>query len=130
MEIFQIFIMRSKSEAGTALDRITWDYGLANEIFMDNAPEKNCYNTEIQRVEGLARMDVCTTNSHYPWKNKAEIVIKIIKGKSNRRRVQRNIPKRVWGVGIVWEADIYYRTAGKDGHPDLKRSTGDTTETY
>ena len=47
MESFQIIIMRSKSEAGTALDRITWDSGVTNEIFMDNAPEKTGYNTEI-----------------------------------------------------------------------------------
>ena len=37
--------MRSKSEAGTTLDRINQDVGVANEIFMDNAPKKTGYNT-------------------------------------------------------------------------------------
>ena len=48
---------------------------------------------------------------------KSESVIKIIKRKAKRRRFQRNTPKRVWDCGMVWEAEIYYRTAGKYGHP-------------
>ena len=48
--------MRSKSEAGTILDRINWDVGVQNEVFMDNVPKQTGYNTEIQRVERLARM--------------------------------------------------------------------------
>ena len=35
----QIIPMRSKSEAGTILDRINRDVRVANEIFMDNTPE-------------------------------------------------------------------------------------------
>ena len=37
--------MRYKSEAGTTLDRINLDVGVANGIFMVNAPEKTGYNT-------------------------------------------------------------------------------------
>ena len=55
----------------------------------------------------LAIIDVHTTNPCSPWQNKAESVINIMKGKSNRRRVQINIPKKVWYFGMVWEADIY-----------------------
>ena len=84
----------------------------------------------MQIVARLARMEVQTTEPHSPWENITESVIKIIKGRFKRRRVQRNIPKRVWDIGMVWEADIYYRAAGKYGHPDLERSTGDTTEIY
>ena len=59
-------------------------------------------------------MEVQTTEPYSPWQNKAESVIKIIKGKAKIRRVQRNIHKRVWYFGMVCEAEIYYRTAGKD----------------
>ena len=72
-------------------------------------------------------MEVQTTEPYSPWE-KSEIVIKIIKGKSKRRRVQRNITKRVWDFGMVWEAEIYYRTPGKDGRPDLERLTRDTID--
>ena len=107
--------MISKSEAGTTLDRINRDLGVANKIFMENAPSKTGYNTEIKRVARLARMEVQTTEPYSPWKNKAEMFIKIIKGEANRKRFQRNIHKRVWDFGMVWEGDIYYCTSGKDG---------------
>ena len=54
------------------------------------------------------KIEVQTTDSYSPWWNKAESDIKIIKGKANIRRVQRNIPKKVWDFGMVWEADIYF----------------------
>ena len=38
-EFVQIIPMRYKSEASTTLERINWYVKVANEIFMDNAPE-------------------------------------------------------------------------------------------
>ena len=73
-------------------------------------------------------MEVRTTEPYPPRENKAVSVKNIIQGKSKRRRVQRNIPKRVWDFDIVWEAEIYFRTAGKDGCPALERLTGDTID--
>ena len=61
----------------------------------------------MQRVARLARMEVHKTETYYPWQKKSESVIKIIKGEAKRRRVQRNITKRIWDVGMVWEAEIY-----------------------
>ena len=82
----------------------------------------------MQRVVILARMEVQTTEPHSPCQNKSESVIKIIKVKSRRRRVQMNTTKRVWVFGMVWEADIYYRTTGKDGRPALEQLTWDTID--
>ena len=48
--------MRSKSETDTTLDRINRDVGVANKIFMENAPDQTGYKIEIQRVARLARM--------------------------------------------------------------------------
>ena len=31
---------------------------------------------------------------------------------------------------MVWEAEIYSHTAGKDGNPDLERLTGDKIDIY
>ena len=78
--------MRSKSEAKTTLDRINRYIGGANEIFMDNVPDQTGYNSEIQKVEREATIDIRTTEPYYPLKNKAESVIGIIKGKSKRGR--------------------------------------------
>ena len=59
---------------------------------------------------------------------KSESVIKIVKGKAKIRRVDRNRPKMFWFFGMVWEAEIYSRTAGKDGHPDLEQLIEDTID--
>ena len=124
-EFVQIIPMISKSGAVTTVERIHREDRVANEIFMDNETEQTGYNTEMQGVSRLARMEVRTIEPYSPWKNKAEGVIKIIKGKAKRRRVQRNIPKRVWDFRMVWEVEIYYRTAGKDVRPTLEQLRGD-----
>ena len=95
---------------------------------MDNSPNKTGYNTELERVERLARMEVRTTEPYSPCQNKYESVIKITKGKYNRRRVHRNIHKRIWNFGMIWRTEIYSRTAVKDGRPAPERLTGDTLD--
>ena len=35
---------------------------------------------------------------------------------------------RVWDFGMVWEADIYSRSTGKDVRPSLEQLTGDTLD--
>ena len=45
-----------------------------------------------------------------------------------RIRVHINIPIRVWAFKMVWEAEIYSRTAGKDGRSSLERLTGDAVD--
>ena len=66
-EFVQINPMGSKSDTGTTLDNINWDTGMANNIFMENSPEKNVYNKKMQRVARKARMDVRTTKPCYTW---------------------------------------------------------------
>ena len=95
---------------------------------MDNAPEQTGYNTKMQRVARLARMEVQTPEPYSLWENKAESFIKIIEENSNRTGLQRNIPKRVWDFSMVWETEIYYGTAGKDGRPSLENLPGDRVD--
>ena len=59
--------MRYKSEVGTILERINWDVGVENKIFMDNAPKQTGYNTEMQRLARLAIIEVQTTEPYSPW---------------------------------------------------------------
>ena len=66
-EFVQIISMRYKSEAGTTLDRINRDVGVANEIFMENAPKQTGYNTKMKIVARLARMEVRTTEPYSLW---------------------------------------------------------------
>ena len=56
-----ITLTRSKSEALVSLDRINWDVGVANELFMDNSFKHIGYNIEIHGTESLTRVYVRTT---------------------------------------------------------------------
>ena len=85
--VFQIIPLRSESESGTTLDRINRDVGVENEILMDNTPAQTGYNKEMQRVARLARNEARTTKLHFPQKNKAESVIKIVKGKCQEKKI-------------------------------------------
>ena len=44
---FQIIHMISKSEAGTTLDKIKREVGVANKIFIENVPKQTGYNIEM-----------------------------------------------------------------------------------
>ena len=81
--------------AGTTLGRINRYIGVANDIFIDNKYEQTGHITEMQRLKRRTRMDIRTTKPHYPWGNKSESEINIIKGKDKRIIFQKIIPKRV-----------------------------------
>ena len=115
-DFVKIIPVRSKPEYVMILDRINWCIEVENEIFVDNAPNQTGYNIEVQRVARLKIMDVRATEPLYPCQNKVESVINLVKVKSNKIRVQINITKRVWEFCMVWVAEIYSRTTGKDGH--------------
>ena len=53
-------------------------------------------------------------------------MIKILKDQAKRRRIWRRVPKRIWDFGLIWEAETYSRTVGKDGQTPMERLTGDT----
>ena len=56
--------MGYKSESCKTLDRINWYVGVANKIFMENATRHTGYNTEIQRVAILERVEFITTEPY------------------------------------------------------------------
>ena len=49
--------MGSKSEVGTTLDRINRGFGVANEIFAENATGQTGYNKEMQIMAILERVE-------------------------------------------------------------------------
>ena len=55
-----------KYEAGMSLNKINWDAGVENEIFMGNVPEQTGYNSEMQRIAGQESMDFRTIEPYCP----------------------------------------------------------------
>ena len=83
--------------------------GVADKIIVENLPNQTGCNTEMHRVAREARMDFCTTEPHSPWQNNAESVVRIIKVKSNKVRVQKIYPR--WSGTLEWSSKIIYITS-------------------
>ena len=123
-----VYPMRSKAQAGEALHKVTIDVGVPNTIISDSAGEQSGDKTHFKEVLKRCHIDSRNIEPYSPWQNKAENAIGIIKAKAKRRRIRRRVPKRCWDFGLVWEAEIYCRTAGKDGRTAMERITGDTPD--
>ena len=123
-----VYPMERKSEAGDTLQAVSRDIGIPNTIISDNAPEQIGKHSKFQQLCKRYNIESRSTEPYSPWQNQAEGNIKIVKGKAKRRRIRRRVPKRVWDFGLVWESEIYTRTAGKDGRTALERITGDTPD--
>ena len=120
--------MKSKAQAGEALHKVTIDVGVPNTLISDGAGEQTGDNTYFKVVIKRCHIDSRLIEPYSPWQNQAENTIGIIKAKAKKRRIRRRIPKKCWDFGIVWEAEIYSRTAGNDGRTAMERITGDTPD--
>ena len=123
-----IYPMRSKSLAGSKLTEFAQQIGIPNDLTMDGAKEQTGYNSSMMKEIRRLKIKWHTTEPYSPWQNKAENTIGIIKSKYHNRMVRRKVPKAFWDFGVIWEAEIYSRTAGKDGRTPIERITGDTID--
>ena len=48
---------------------------------------------------------------------KSENIVRVIQRKSKNLRDKWNVPKKVYYFGMLWEDEIYYPNAVKDGCP-------------
>lgn len=122
------FPLRSKEDAGEALQKNCRDVGIPNELHYDNANEMVGPNTKFQTLCREYKIKTSTTEPHSPWQNRCENIVGIIQTKAKGRRARRRAPKCVWDFGLVWECEIYSRTATKDNRTGLERITGDTVD--
>jgi hypothetical protein len=120
--------MRSKSEAGDALHKHCRDIGVPNRLHMDNAPEMTGRDSDFGMTCKNNKISTTTIEPKSPWQNKCENIIGVIKKRAKGRRIRRRIPQCVWDFGIVWECEIYSRTANKEGRTGIERVTGDTAD--
>ena len=51
-------------------------------------------------------------------------MIKILKDRDKHIIIQMRVPQRIWYFGLVWEAEIYSSTSGKDGPTPMEILTG------
>ena len=61
------FPMRSKKDAGDALQKNCRDVGILNELHYDNAPEMTGHNTKLQSLCRDYKIKTSTAEPHSPW---------------------------------------------------------------
>ena len=120
--------MKSKAQAGEATHKVIIDVGVPSTMISDSAGEQTGNNTYFKEVIKHCHIDTRTIEPYSPWQNQDENTSGIIKAKAKRRKIRRRVPKRCWDFGIVQEAEIYCRTAGKDGRTAMERSSEDTPD--
>ena len=120
--------LKSKSDAGTALQDFCSQVGVPQELHRDNAPEMSGNDTEFMKVCRSNKVVSTFTEPHSPWQNKCELMIGVIMKKAKARRVRRRIPNKVWDYQLVWECQIYSRTCHNGQNTGLEKITGDTTD--
>ena len=127
-ELAFIIPMISKAEIGQALNILARDVGIPNMMIRDGSLEQKGDNTNFTKALKQLKIESRTTEPYTPSKNRAKDVIGIIKGKAKGRRIKINITKRLWDYRLVWEAEIYSKTSGRDGRNTLEKATGNTID--
>ena len=122
------FPISTKEDAGEALQMNCRDVGVPDELHFDNANEMCGHGTKFQLICRENKIKTSTTEPHSPWQNRCENIVGIVGTKAKGRRARRRAPKCVWDFGLVWECEIYSRTAAKHGRTGLERLTGDTVD--
>ncbi|GFH62123.1 hypothetical protein CTEN210_18599 [Chaetoceros tenuissimus] len=112
--------MQSKADAHEGLAAFGQDVGIPMEMISDNSKEQTAYGSDFMKILRKWRTSSRSIEPYSPWQNLAENVIGILKSKWKRRMVQRNVPAKVWDFGLLWEAEIYTRTAKPGGRTGIE----------
>ena len=125
----RVYPMSSKSQAGEALRDLADDVGIPNEIACDGASEQVGPKSDFMKTVNYLRTRIKQTEPYSPWQNIAESGIRELKKRWKHRMATKNIPRRLWDYGLIYESEIMSRTAkGDDKRTGLERVTGDTPD--
>ena len=129
-EYTSITPMESKKYALRALHQMDHEVGTPEELVTDLASELSGKHTDW--MEAIRKYHI---NIHWTEKGRknqnhqAEREIGELKRRLRRRFQERNIPKRLWDRGLMYEVEILNRTSrGQGQQPGLETVTGRTQD--
>ena len=120
--------MESKAQAHEGLAAFGQDVGIPMEMISDNSKEQTSPGTQFMKLLRKWRTIPRSIEPYSPWQNLSENVIGILKSKWKKRMVRRNVPAKVWDFGLVWESEIYSRTAKPGARTGIEVLTGETPD--
>ena len=125
----RVYPMKSKSEAGQALQDFADDVGVMDEIMCDNAAEQTGPGSEFMKMVRHLKIKLRSTEPHTPRQNDAERKIGEVKKRWRHRMITKTVPRRLWDYGLVYESEIMSRMArGPEGRTGMEEITGDSPD--
>ena len=125
----QVYPLETKAEAGDALRLLTEDIGAPNEMITDGAQEQTGRNSEFNKRCKFVRCSLTTSEPYTHKQVYTEGTIKLLKIKWLHRMIKKQVPKRLWDYGLVFESEIMTRTVrGKNKKTAYEIITGETPD--
>ena len=121
--------MRSKSQAGEALNAFKQDIGVPKRLIFDGSMEQCMPNTEFMKSIQRDHIEWRNIEPYSHWQNRAEDAIRELRRRVRRNRIKKNIPPRLWSYQQRYECEILAMTARlKDERSAYEMVTGDTPD--
>ena len=121
--------MKSKSEAGCALQHFQEDVGTPRVLVVDGSQEQTGKKSEFFERTRKSNVVLRTTEPYTPRQNSSEGVIGRLKKKWRTRMLKSHVPTRLWDYGFVYESEIMNRTARGDNKlTAYERIAGETPD--
>jgi hypothetical protein len=127
----RIVPMRSKADAGDALNTVVRDVGIPEfGIHTDNAGEESGVDTEWERVRKHFLIPQTFVEPYSPWMNHAEHEIGLFKTHYRRIMNRNRCPERLWCFGATYTSDIRELIARPSlgDRSAVERMTGETPD--
>jgi predicted GIY-YIG superfamily endonuclease len=104
--------MTSRKDAGKSLVDFTDDVGIPERLITDGATEFTGKNTEFMKEARRMRILLHTTEQGRKNQNHAaEHEIGFLTKRWKLRMTKKNVPKRLWDFGLVYESELLSRMA-------------------
>jgi hypothetical protein len=122
--------MTARSQVGRSLTEFTDNIGIPDLLWSDGAPKMTGNNTEYVREANRLKIRQRITEQGQSNQNHAsEREIGELKKRWRNRMIKKNIPRRVWDYGLVYEADLLrFIPRGNFGQTAYEEVTGQTPD--
>jgi hypothetical protein len=122
--------MISRKDAGKSLVDFTDDVGIPERLITDGAMEFTGRNTEFVKEARRMRIQLHTTEQGRKNQNyAAESEIGLLARRWKLRMNKKQVPKRLWDFGLVYESELLCRMArGTDNRTGYEEVTGQTPD--
>jgi hypothetical protein len=127
----KVISMKSKGDAGLALDILFSDVGVPTALHTDGAKELTAWRwKQVREKHGGIRQTLAEPYS--PWQNRAESEIRELKRTTRRIMQKMKVPPRLWDYCIEYVSELLCRTAlglySLKGRTPYELVTGETPD--